>query len=178
MNDKLEQAIEQRPVPFLGDELVAAPTSGGSIYVTLSGTCTALGLNRQAQLRRILRTPTLSRAVRIIPLQTRGGVQCVNSLRVDKVALWLAGVETNSVSPRFRKKIEAYQEALAPVAMKVFLGVLGLPAAPPSAMPADPQVAGQVAALTEQIDTLTGAVTLMREHLAALLALPGQVEVL
>src|SRR5690242_17165913 len=70
-----EQAVEPRPVPFLDDELAAALTAGGSIYVTLPGICTALGLNRQAQLRRILRTPSLNRSLRIIPLQTRGGVQ-------------------------------------------------------------------------------------------------------
>src|SRR5689334_24992006 len=36
--------------------------------------------------------------------------------------------------------------------------------------------AGQVAQLVEQIDAMSGAVSLMREHLAALLALPGQVQ--
>jgi hypothetical protein len=171
-----EQAVEQRPVPFLDDELAAALTPGGSIYVTLPGICTALGLNRQAQLRRILRTPSLNRSLRIIPLQTRGGVQRVNCLRVDKVALWLAGVETNSVNPRFRDKIEAYQEELAPVAMRVFLRVMDVPDAPQVTSARDMQAAGQVAQLVEQIDAMSGAVSLMREHLAALLALPGQVQ--
>ena len=47
--------------------------------------------------------------------------------------------------------------------------------APQAAITANPPLATQVAHIAEQIDTLNGAVNLMREHLAALLALPGQV---
>ena len=51
-----EQTLEQRPAPFIGDELAAALTTGGNISISLPGMCTALHLNRQAQVRRI--TPT------------------------------------------------------------------------------------------------------------------------
>jgi antirepressor protein len=167
-----EQAIQQRPVPFMGDELAAAMTAGGNIYITLPGVCRALGLNTQAQFRRIVRTPSLAKHLRSIPLDTRGGVQQVNCLRVDKIALWLAGVETLKVKTEFRAKIEAYQDELAPVAMQVFLRVAGLGATQLVPATAPPEVA----ALAEQIDTLTGVVNLLREHLAGLLSLPGQVE--
>lgn len=164
-----EQALEQRPVPFMGDELAAARTAEGAIYLTLPGICRALGLNAQAQLRRVTRTPTLRRALRIIPLATRGGVQPVNCLRVDKVALWLGGVETLSVKPAYRAKIEAYQDELAPVAMQVFMRVLGVQPAsetqPPTAVSA-----AQVAEIAAQLDTLVGIVTFLREHLDAQLA--------
>jgi hypothetical protein len=45
-------------------------------------------------------------------------VQRMNCLPVDKAALWLAGVETNSVELGLRAKIEMYQEELAPVAIQ------------------------------------------------------------
>jgi hypothetical protein len=167
-----EQALEQKPVPFWGDELAAAMTTGGTIYITLPGMCRALALNTQAQLRRILRTPTLARGMRVIPLETRGGPQDINCLCVDKVALWLAGIEPTRVKPQFRAKIEAYQEELAPIATEVFLRVAGISTA--QLVPAT--AAPEVAALAEQIDTLTGVVNLLREHMAGLLALPGQVE--
>ncbi len=122
-------------------------------------------------MRRILRTPSLSKALRVIQLQTRGGAQRVNCLRVDKVALWLAGVETNSVKPLFRGKIETYQEDLAPVAMQVFMHVMGAQTTQLVPAAADPQVA----MLAEQIDTLTDIVTFLREHMEALLASSGQV---
>ena len=145
-----EQALEQKPVPFWGDELAAALTAGGNIYITLPAMCRALGLNTQAQLRRILRTPTLARGLRAIPLETRGGRQEANCLRVDKVALWLAGVEPARVKPQFRAKIEAYQEELAPVATQIFLRVAGLTLAQLVPTPADPQTAAAVAAIVEQ----------------------------
>jgi hypothetical protein len=167
-----EQAIQQRPVPFMGDELAAAMTAGGNIYITLPGVCRALGLNTQAQFRRIVRTPSLAKHLRSIPLDTRGGVQQVNCLRVDKIALWLAGVETLKVKTEFRAKIEAYQDELAPVAMQVFLRVAGIGTTQLVPATAPPEAT----ALAEQIDTLTGVVNLLREHLAGLLSLPGQVE--
>lgn len=167
-----ERIVEQRPIPFMGDELAAALTSGGNIYITLPGIARALGLNTQAQLRRILRTPTLARGLQIIPLETPGGTQTVNCLRVDKVALWLAGIETSRVKPEFRAKIEAYQEELAPVAMQVFMRVMGLPsAASPPAAP-DPQVA----AIAGQVESLGAVASLLREQLSSLLALPAQVD--
>src|SRR5258708_22536741 len=167
-----EQALEEKPVPFWGDELAAAMTAGGNIYIDLPAMCRALGLGTQAQLQRILRTPTLAKGLREIPLETRGGVQDTNCLRVDKVALWVAGIEPTRVKAQFRAKIEAYQEELAPVATEVFLRVAGISAA--QLVPA--MAAPGAAALAEQIDTLTGVVNLLLEHLAGLLALPGPVE--
>lgn len=167
-----ERAIEQRPVPFLGDELAAAMTAGGAIYVALPGMCRALGLGTQAQFQRIQRSPALAKGLRVIPLETRGGVQPVNCLRVDRVALWLAGIESSRVKPQFRAKIEAYQDELAPVAMQVFLRVAGVSEAQLVPTSADPAVH----ALAEQIDELSGVVNLLREHLSALLGVPGQVQ--
>lgn len=167
-----ERAIEQRPVPFLGDDLAAAMTAGGAIYISLPGMCRALGLGTQAQFQRIQRTAALAKGLRVIPLQTRGGVQSVNCLRVDRVALWLAGVEPSRVKPAFRAKIEAYQDELAPVAMQVFLRIAGVSEAQFVPASADPAVR----ALAEQIDELSGVVAYLREHLAALLAVPEQVQ--
>lgn len=170
-----ERIMEQRPIPFMGDELAAALTSGGNIYITLPGIARALGLNTQAQMRRILRTPALARGLQIIPLETPGGTQTVNCLRVDKVALWLAGIETSRVKPEFRAKIEAYQEELAPVAMQVFMRVMGLPAtasAPTAPAAPDPQVA----AIAGQVESLGAVASLLREQLSSLLALPAQVD--
>lgn len=169
-----EQAVDQRPVPFLGDELAAAMTTGGSIFITLPGMCTALGLSLNAQMRRIKRTRALVTGLRRIPLKTAGGVQRVNCVRLDKIALWLAGIQTSQVNPTYKEKIEAYQDELAPVAMQVFLRVMGLPtdALVPSSAPSEAHI------IAEQIDTLTGVVNLLREHLAGLLALPEKVDAL
>ncbi len=64
-----EQALEQKPVPFWGDELAAAMTASGNIYITLPGMCRALGLLTHSQTQRILRTSTLAKGLRVIPLE-------------------------------------------------------------------------------------------------------------
>lgn len=168
-----ENAVDQRLVPFIGDDLTAALTSVGAIYITLPGMCAALGLNLKGQMQRIKRTTTLAKGLRRIPLENlRGGVQATNCLRVDKVALWLAGVQTRQIKEQFRAKIEAYQEELAPVATEVFLRVIGFSTdtfVPTSAPPQAHDVA-------TQIDALSDVINLLREHLTGLLSLPGKVD--
>jgi hypothetical protein len=169
-----EQALEQRPIPFMGDDLAAARTAEGAIYVTLPGMCRALGLNAQAQYRRIGRTSTLAKGLRAIPLDTGSGVKATYCLRVDRVALWLGGIETSRIKPAYRAKIEAYQDELAPIAMQVFMRSLGVQPAPqPSTAPAVTNA--EIAEIRSQIETLYGVANLLQEHLAGLLSLPGQV---
>lgn len=168
-----ENAIEQRPVAFMGDDLAAARTAAGAIYITLPGMCRALGLGVQPQLRRILRTPALAKGLRVIPLETRGGAQAVNCLRVDRVALWLAGVESSRIKPAYRAKIEAYQDELAPVAMQVFMRVLGVQPTTPE-MQASAATATQIDEIAEQLDMLLGVVSFLREHLDAQLAMTSE----
>ena len=165
-----EQVIEQQIIPFLGDDLTAALTPGGIIYISLPGICKALGLLTRGQVRRIRETKSLARGLRRIPLATLGGFQRLNCLRVDKVALWLAGVQTNMMkSDEFRIKIETYQEELAPAATQVFMRVLGLRTRDiiPSSDP-------QIIALADQVDTLTEITTLVREYMETLLEAQGR----
>ncbi len=164
-----EIAVEQRIIPYMGDDLAAALTSSGDVYVHLNAMIAALGLNTRGQTQRIQRTTALARGLRRIPLETSGGLQRVNCLRVDKIALWLAGVETNKVKEPFRAKIEAYQDELAPVATRVFMRMMGIPSAPPVTDP-------RLAALAEQYDVLMTAATFIAEHMEDLSALPGQVQ--
>ncbi len=163
-----ESVARQEVIPFQGDDLAAAMTTAGEIYVTLASVCNAIGLSPRPQLRRILNSPPLAKGLRRIPLKTAGGTQRVNCLRVDRVALWLAGVESNKVKAQFRAKIEAYQDELAPVATRVFMRTLGITA--PAIV--DPRLA----ALAEQYDVLMAAAAFIADHMHDLAALPGQVQ--
>jgi hypothetical protein len=134
--------------------------------------CVALGLSVRGQIQRIQRTRSLGSALRRIPIETRGGVQRINCLRLDKVALWLAGVQTNHIKPEIRAKIEVYPDELAPIATEVFFRIIGAKAT--QLIPKTTEQ--QVTQIAEQIDMLEGVVTLLREHLSALLSLPNQVD--
>ena len=166
-----EQASQQALIPLLDDELTAAMTTAGNIFVSVPGICKALGLNARPQLLRLQRTPILLKGLRRIPLETRGGLQRTYCLRVDRVALWLAGMETNRIKDEtLRAKIEYYQDELVPVATEVFMRVVGL--APSHMIPThDPGVL----ALAEQIDTLNDVAHFLREHMQGVLEAQGQV---
>jgi hypothetical protein len=126
----IETATLEQMVVFFSDRLQAALTEQGAVYISVPNMCKALGLNAPSQIRRMKDTSSLLKVMRRIPLRTPGGVQPVSCLRVDKVSLWLASVETkkmkqtNEKQRYLREKIERYQEDLAPVATQVFLRVL------------------------------------------------------
>src|SRR6266851_653648 len=164
-----EQVLAQQMIPFLGDELTAVLTPGGLIYISLPGMCKALGLLTRGQVRRIKETKSLAKGLRHIPLATRGGFQHANCLRVDKVALWLGGIQTNSMkNEEYRLKIEYYQDELAPAATQVFMRVFGVRTAQ-----IIPTTDPLILAMAEQIDTLLSVATFLREHMQALLEASG-----
>jgi hypothetical protein len=172
----LEEAIREQIVDFWNDQLDAALTASG-VYISLPGMCAALGLHSQPQVRRIKGTTSLMKGLRRIRVQTKGGRQPVNFLRVDKVALWLGGIETTRMkqdtdTQRFmREKIERYQEELAPVATQVFLRVLNednLPAPQVLAHPIETQE-NPLAVMSRQLTDLSDAVPSIQQAVAALL---------
>lgn len=166
----IERSLDQKVVPFMGDDLVAAMTTQGDIYISLPGMCAALGLDARGQLQRLRRTEVLARGLGRIPLNTVRGRQVTYCLRLDKLGLWLAGIETTRIKPEFRAKIIAYQEELAPVAMRVFLRVAGL-----STVDTVPAGDPRVTALAEQYDAVMDVARFLREHLDAILATTEQV---
>jgi hypothetical protein len=113
--------IEQKEVEFYGDALAAVKAGDGQIYVALRHLCEALGLNTQAQTRRIQRHTILLQGYKgVAILATPGGHQRASVLRVDLVPLWLAGVSSKSVSEDARPKLERFQQEAAKVLWEAF----------------------------------------------------------
>lgn len=115
------QAVEQKSIEFYEDELVAVRASDGHIYVSLRHMCNALGIDSQAQTRRIQRQAVLTRGFDQVPIMTPNrGEQVAYVLRVDLVPLFLSGVSTKSVSDDARPKLEQFQEEAAKVLWEAF----------------------------------------------------------
>lgn len=166
---------EQEIVSFHGRPIVAVRLDDGRIVITLQSLCEGMGLNTQAQVRRAERTEALAGEVAYPWLETEYGPQEQPALVLDVLPGWLMGVETRRIKGEAHDTILAYQREAYGVLYRHFATRgLALPA-PQTAITANPQLAGQVAQIVEQIDTLNGAINLMREHLEALLTLPGQV---
>lgn len=115
------QPIEQKQVDFYGDELTATRVNDGHVYVSVSQMCTALGIDTQAQTRRIRRQDILSSGFQgVANLATPGGRQTAYMLRVDLVPLWLSGIRTAAVNEELRPKLERFQQEAAKVLWEAF----------------------------------------------------------
>jgi len=117
--------VEQKQVTFYGDKLTAVQVNDGQIYVALPSVCNALGLNIQAQARRIGRHDVLADGYMKLAIlasfdhgetkRRRMGV-----LRADLVPLWLTGVSAKAVKDDIRPKLIQFQKEAAKVLWEAF----------------------------------------------------------
>ena len=115
------QTIEQKQVEFYGDELTAVRADDGHVYVSTAQMCNSLGIDVQAQTRRIRRQGVLADGFQgVANLATPGGRQTAYMLRVDLIPLWLSGIRTAAVSENVRPKLERFQREAAKVLWEAF----------------------------------------------------------
>jgi hypothetical protein len=171
--------VEQDTVPFYERELVAVLLEDGRICAVLRWLCDGLHLDPSGQIERIRRKTALADGLVTVRVETPGGPQTMPALTLDVLPGYLFTIDENRINPAARPDVILFQRECAKVLADHFARKRGaaLPAllSPQSVVSVDPRLASQVTQIVEQIDTLSGAVNLMREHLAALLALPGQV---
>lgn len=111
----------QKTVMFYGDELIAIQEpESSSIFVPLNRLCDNLGIARNRQVQRIRDHPVLSRGYQTLPVETAGGNQETQCLRLDLIPLWLAGINANRVAPAVQAKMIQYQSEAATVLWAAF----------------------------------------------------------
>lgn len=122
MTDEVSLTIlERKEVLFYGDELTAVRAEDGHIYVGVRQMCLALGLDAQAQRRRMTRQTVLADGIKLVAnLATSFGERDTYVLRVDMVPLWLAGIRTSAVQEEIRPKLERFQREAAKILWEAF----------------------------------------------------------
>src|SRR5579884_2995947 len=171
--------VDQRTIQFLDDELTIALGDDGYIYCSMPSLCHALGLIMSGQRERILRTTLLRPGLTYMRLKTpKRGLQRTLCFRIDLIPSWLIGAETEIMRVGAGAKVHEYQTRLMPVAVQIFIEVMGInprallsaPQAQPTIAPSEAEVIlQQVADLREEYENLTGVVTMMRESMEAML---------
>jgi hypothetical protein len=116
MTDPLQQHL----VPFYGDELVAVQQEDGTICVLFGRLCENLGLDRRGQVRRTQRHSVLDKGLLALEVQTAGGLQTLQCLKLSLLPLWLSGVQARRVKPELQEKLVRYQEEAADVLWQAF----------------------------------------------------------
>lgn len=112
--------LPQRIVPFYDDEIIAVQQPDGTIHVLFARMCENLGLGRVSQVRRVLRHDVLSEGLVTLTVQTDGGPQDAQCLRLDLLPLWLAGLQARRVKAALQAKLIHYQREAAAVLWQAF----------------------------------------------------------
>ncbi len=110
---------EQKTVLFYDDELTAV-RADSDIYVSIPQMCGSLGLDTQAQRRRMERHEIMAEGIGVANLATPGGQQDTYVLRVDLIPLWLSGVRVSAVRDELRPKLSRFQREAAKVLWQAF----------------------------------------------------------
>lgn len=116
----MSEDIQQRTVPFYGDELIAVQRPDGTVFVHFGRVCDNLGLARAPQVRRVQRHAVLEHGLVTLTVATEGGAQSVQCLRIDLLPLWMAGLQVSRVKEDLRDKLVRYQQEAAVVLWQAF----------------------------------------------------------
>jgi hypothetical protein len=107
-------------VSFYGDELIAVQQPDGTIFVLFARLCENLGIGRESQVRRIGRHDVLRQGLITLTVQTDGGSQQAQCLKLSLLPLWLSGLQASRVKESLQDKLLRYQHEAADVLWQAF----------------------------------------------------------
>ena len=116
----MSSALPRRIVPFHGDEIVAVQQVDGTIYVLFGRLCDNLGVLRPRQVERVQEHVVLNEGFVKLIVQTDGGPQEVQCLRLDLLPLWLTSIQANRTKPEVQERLIRYQREAAGVLWQAF----------------------------------------------------------
>jgi hypothetical protein len=116
----MSEPLTPRNVSFYGDDLIAVQNDDGTIYTLFARLCENLGLRREAQVRRVQRHTVLREGLITLTIQTAGGPQAAQFLRLDLMPLWLSGVQAERVKEEIRAQLTRYQREAAQALWQAF----------------------------------------------------------
>lgn len=103
------------------DQSLVAVLIDGKPFVAMKPICENIGLQWEAQQKRIQRNPALSKGMSIMDMPSKGGVQQTLCLPLSKLNGWLFGVDVNRVREDIRPRLMQYQEECFDVLYRHFM---------------------------------------------------------
>ncbi len=154
----MSEALGRRIVSFYDDDIIAVLHPDGTIYVLFSKVCENLGLARRSQTIRVQRHAILSRGLETLQVETEGGPQGLQCLRLDLLPLWLSGIQASRVKAELQEKLVQYQTESAEVLWRAFRPQLISEGSP------HPAVESTALVQLQQIAEMGRAITAMAEQ--------------
>jgi len=143
--DRREVTIDE------GGTIVAVRVPSGDIYVPIRPVCDRLGVDPQAQTRRIRRDEVLAEGLRSVQVETEGGAQTLLCLEIEGVPLWLAGIEPSRVRVELRERLKTFKRWVRRRVYEAFVVETGIGELPGSAAIITPE--GAEASPLDQIES-------------------------
>jgi hypothetical protein len=130
--------LPARRIEVFGDEVLAVRLADGSIWLSLRALCENFGLARAMQARRIRRNDVLAADLIDVRVETEGGAQTVQVLRLESVPYWVSTIQIQRVREDLREKLLQYKRWVVQKVYEAFIREGGEllapePPAPPSA---------------------------------------------
>ena len=116
----MSNSLVPHVVPFYGDDLIAVQQPDGTIFVLFARLCENLGLGRESQVRRVGRHDVLRQGLITLTVQTDGGSQQAQCLKLSLLPLWLSGLQASRVKETLQEKLVRYQHEAADVLWQAF----------------------------------------------------------
>lgn len=114
----MDNELEVKSVDFMGNGLIAAKDSEGTIWASVSALCKGMGLTKDQignERKKIQGDLVLSKGQSNLTLPTNGGNQEVLCLQIDYVPLWLAKI---SITPNMKETNPELVETLVNYQLK------------------------------------------------------------
>src|SRR5689334_901590 len=101
--------LPARQVDIFGDEVLAVRLPDGSIWLSLRALCANFGLARAMQAQRIKRNDVLAADLIDVRVETSGGQQTVQVLRLESVPYWVSTIQIRRVRADLQPKLLEYK---------------------------------------------------------------------
>jgi hypothetical protein len=117
MPPKQQPLRRQSSISFYGEDIIAVQElDPNETFVPIVALCARMGLERGPQERRVRAHAVLGAGARTLPVEFDDGHSApALCLRVDLLALWLAGIDASKVSDDVRARLELFQRESASV---------------------------------------------------------------
>ena len=128
--------LPARHIEVFGDEVLAVRLPDGSVWLSLRALCENFGLARAMQAQRIKRNDVLAADLLEVLVETRGGEQTLQVLRLESVPYWVSTLQIKRVREEIREKLLQYKHWVVQKVYEAFIREGLEEAVPPPVMPA------------------------------------------
>jgi hypothetical protein len=113
--------LPARQVEVFGDQVLAVRLPDGSIWLSLRMLCDNFGVARARQAQRIRENDTLAEDLIDVRVETAGGPQTMQVLRLERVPYWISDIQINRVREDLREKLRQYKRWVVQKVYEAFM---------------------------------------------------------